>query len=63
MTHFASQEQALRWMFGHLVAYLRGDSKPEPVATFADGAAVLRAIDALAASSEDGKWQEIPRPS
>jgi len=58
MTRFSSQPAALQWMFGQIVAYLRGEARPETVATFADGAAALRVIDALAA--DDGKWQDVP---
>ena len=59
MAQFDVQANALAWMFSHLVTYLRGGARPEPVATFADGAAALRVIDALVASSEAEKWLDI----
>jgi predicted dehydrogenase len=57
MTHFGTQEQALRWMFSHIVSYLRDESIPESVATFAEGVHALRVIDAVA--NGGGKWQDV----
>lgn len=59
---FASQEQALSRMFRDIVAYLKGGEKPDCVATFADGAAVLKTIDALVASAATGAWADIAGP-
>lgn len=61
--NFARQEDALAWMFSEIVAYLRGADKPESVATFRDGAEVLRVIDAVEESSETGGWVEVVRGS
>lgn len=56
---FASQEQALARMFRDIVTYLKGGEKSDCVATFADGAAVLKTIDALVASDATGAWADI----
>ncbi len=58
---FASPETALAYMFREIVSYLKGGEKPEPVATFRDGAAALKVIDAMVASNEGGKWLEVGR--
>jgi hypothetical protein len=46
-------------MFGEIVRYLRGGEKSGTVATFRDGAQVLRVIDATEKSSEMGCWVEV----
>jgi predicted dehydrogenase len=56
---FARQEDALAKMLGEVVSYLKGGERPEAVATFRDGAAVLRVIDAVEESSETGGWVEV----
>jgi len=61
--HFPSSEQALARMFGDIVCYLQGADKPECVATFADGAGVLRIMDAVVRSNSTGAWVEIPLPT
>lgn len=59
MEYFDTQPRALAWMFMHIVSYLRGEETPDPVATFADGAATLAVIDAMVESSDAGKWLEV----
>lgn len=59
MSAFADQPRALARMFSDIVSYLRGRPKPEPVATFADGALVLRVIDGILASAQKQKWAEV----
>ena len=56
---FATPEQALARMFRDIVSYLRGGDKPDCVATFREGAEVMRLIDAVEQSNESGKWVEI----
>ncbi len=56
---FASQEAALARMFRDVVSYLQGGEKPDCVATFREGAEVMRIIDAIEESNETGKWVEI----
>jgi predicted dehydrogenase len=58
-TSFASPEDALAHMFRDIISYLNGAEKPDCVATFADGAEVLKVIDAIEASNESGKWVEV----
>jgi predicted dehydrogenase len=60
---FATPEAALAHMFRQIVSYLRGEEKPESVATFRDGAEVLKVIDAMVASNETGRWLEVERAS
>lgn len=57
---FARPEAALGRMFRDVVSYLRGDEKPECVATFKEGTQVLRVIDAIEDSNRTGKWVELP---
>lgn len=57
--NFARQQDALGRMFGEVVSYLKGGERPEAVATFADGAEVLRVIDAVEESSRTGGWVEV----
>jgi levoglucosan dehydrogenase len=67
MQRFADPPRALAGMFRDIVSYLRGASaigprggdKSESVATFADGAAVLRAIDAITTSSAGSRWLDV----
>ena len=59
MEHFAAQEQALSHMFADIIAYLRGGQKTPCIATFRDGLAVLRVIDAVMASHEIGGWIDV----
>jgi len=59
MPYFDTQPRALAWMFMHVVSYLRGEPKPDPVATFTDGAAVLQVMDGMVESGETGKWLEV----
>jgi len=56
---FGKQEEALARMFRDIVTYLRDGKRSDCVATFREGAEVLRVIDALERSSETGKWEEI----
>jgi predicted dehydrogenase len=56
---FATPEQALARMFRDIVAYLQGGEKPDCVATFRDGAEVMKVIDAIEQSNETGNWVEI----
>lgn len=56
---FAKQEDALARMFRDVVSYLRGGDKPDCVATFREGAEVMKLIDALEESNNSGKWVEI----
>jgi predicted dehydrogenase len=56
---FSTPEVALTHMFREIVSYLRGDEKADPIATFTEGAAVLRVIDAIVASNETGRWLDV----
>ena len=56
---FATPEAALGRMFGEMVSYLRGGEKPECVATFREGAEVMRVIDAIEESNATGRWVEL----
>lgn len=56
---FATPEQALARMFRDIVAYLQGGEKPDCVATFRDGAEVMKVIDAIEQSNDSGNWVEI----
>ena len=57
--NFASQEEALRRMFHDIVLYLKGSERPDCVATFREGAEVLKVIDAVEESNEVGGWVEV----
>lgn len=57
--NFTRQQDALGRMFGEVVSYLKGGERSEAVATFADGAEVLRVIDAVEESSRTGGWVEV----
>ncbi len=57
---FATQQDALAKMFQEIVSYLKGGEKPQSVATFRDGTDVLRIIDALEDSANQGCWVEVP---
>ena len=57
---FSRQEDALARMFGEVVSYLLGGEKPDCLATFREGAEVLRVIGAIEKSSESGGWVEVP---
>ncbi|MFB3880180.1 MAG: Gfo/Idh/MocA family protein [Armatimonadota bacterium] len=57
---FASPETALAKMLGDAVSYLRGGEKPDCVATFREGAEVMRVIDAIEESNATGRWAELP---
>lgn len=56
---FSRPQDALAAMFGEIVSYLRGGDRPECVATFGEGAAALRVIDAIDESSMTGQWVEL----
>ncbi len=56
---FTKQEDALARMFRDVVSYLRGGEKPDCVATFREGAEVMKLIDAIEESNETGKWIEV----
>ncbi len=56
---FASPEEALGRMFRDIVRYLRGDEKPESVATFREGAEALKVVDAIEQSNVKGRWVEV----
>jgi predicted dehydrogenase len=58
-TSFTSPEAALGNMFRDIVSYLRGGERPSPVATFADGAQVLKVIDAVEESDRTGGWIDV----
>ncbi len=60
---FARPEEALRRMFRGIVSYLGGGEKPDCVATFREGAEVLKVIDAVEESSATGRWVEVERVS
>ena len=57
---FARPEDALARMFRDIVAYLKGGEKSDCIATFREGAQVLRIIDALEESNRTGAWVELP---
>jgi len=57
---FARPEDALARMFRDIVAYLKGGEKSDCIATFREGAEVLKVIDALEDSNRIGSWVEIP---
>ncbi len=59
MKEFGRQEEALARMFRDIVSYLKGGEKPECVATFREGAEVLKVIDAIERSNETGEWVEV----
>jgi predicted dehydrogenase len=59
MKEFGRKEEALARMFRDIVSYLRTGEKPDSVATFREGAEVLRVIDALEESNMTGKWAEV----
>ncbi len=59
MKDFGRQEEALGLMFRDIVSYLRGGEKTDCVATFREGAEVLKVIDAIERSNETGEWAEI----
>jgi len=56
---FTRPEEALRRIFYQIVSYLRGGERPECVATFREGARVLRVIDAVEESSKTDRWVEV----
>jgi len=56
---FDRPEAALGRMFRDVVSYLKGGEKPDCVATFQDGAAVMRVIDALETSDRRGAWVDL----
>ena len=60
---FARREDALALMFSDIVSYLKGGEKPDCVATFREGAQVLKVIDAVEKSNETGDWVELPPDS
>ncbi len=57
---FGRPEEALARMFRDIAAYLRGEEKPDCVATFQEGAEVLHVVDAVETSNRTGKWVELP---
>ncbi len=59
LPEFSAPEPALARMFGDIVSYLLGDEKTEPVATFQEGAEVLKVVDAIVASDQAGRWLEV----
>jgi len=59
MADFGRPEAALGRMFRDVVSYLKGGEKPDCVATFRDGAAVMRVIDALETSDRRGAWVDL----
>jgi predicted dehydrogenase len=56
---FATPESALARMFRDIVSYLRGGEKTATVATFDDGAEVLKVIDAIERSDRVGGWVDL----
>ena len=56
---FVSPDAALAHMFRQIVSYLMGNEKADAIATFCDGAEVLRIIDAAVESNEVGRWLEV----
>jgi len=60
---FGRQEDALAKMFGEIAGYLRTGERPQTVASFYEGAEVLRVIDALVDSSERGQWVKLDSTS
>jgi predicted dehydrogenase len=59
MKEFGKTSDALARMFRDIVSYLRTGEKPDSVATFREGAEVLRVIDALEESNTTGRWAEV----
>jgi len=57
---FSTPERALADMFADIVSYLRGEEKPDQVATFADGLSALEVVDAVVSSDTGGAWVEVP---
>ncbi len=56
---FTNQDEALARMFGDVISYLQGGEKPDCVATFREGAEVMKIIDAIEESNVTGKWVEL----
>ena len=59
MKEFGKKEDALALMFRDITSYLRTGEKPDRIATFREGAEVLRVIDALEESNTAGRWAEV----
>lgn len=61
MSDFDRKETALTKMFGEVVGYLRGGERTPSLATFEEGAQVLRVVDAVERSQAAGNWADVSR--
>jgi predicted dehydrogenase len=56
---FGRPEDGLARMFRDIVSHLRGEEKPDCVATFREGAQILQVVDAVEESNRRGCWVDL----